>query len=267
MSNIVSETVIAIWEELQSTHMPFPTKERFKTISRDFYKLWNFPNVIGAIDGKHVRIICPKNTGSMFFNYKKYFSVVLQAVVDANYQFIAIDVGGYGKQSDGGTFQASNFYKMLLTKDIEIPSPTYLPGTTVKTPYVFLGDDAYPLLTFLIKPYNGKNLSFEEECYNDRHSRARKTVECAFGLIYAKWRLLSKAIETKNLDTTDNIIKCICLLNNIILQREGLERHLTEVEIVPSKNTKKALGRPNTSAVAIRDIFKTFFTNNKLQYL
>lgn len=263
---VVKETIAAIWTELQPKYMPLPTKSAFKNIAKNFYETWNFPNVIGTIDGKHVRVRCPQNTGSMFFNYKKYFSVVLQAVVDANYQFIAIDVGGYGKQSDGGTFQASDFYKFLNSRNIEIPEPECLPGTDVKAPYVFLGDEAYPLLPYLLKPYSGKNLPFDEENYNNRLSRARKTVECAFGIINAKWRILSKAIET-NIDTADDIIKCICILHNFVMQKDGFERHFTNVEIIPTNNQRGFVGRPTSSATNIRNIFKIFLANNPLNYV
>lgn len=265
VGKIISETVVALWEELQPEHMSIPTTDIFQKIAEDFYNTWNFPHVIGAIDGKHVRIICPKKSGSMFFNYKKYFSVVLQGVVDANYKLIAIDVGGYGKQSDGGTFQSSDFYKLLTTKQIKIPTASSLPGTNIKAPYVFIGDEAYPLLDFVLKPYSGTNLSIEEECFNNRLSRARKTVECTFGILYSKWRILSKAIET-NIDLADNIIKCVCILQNTIFDREGIERHLTDIEIVPRTQNNQPTGRPLNSAKTIRDIFKNFFTDNPLNY-
>lgn len=147
VGKIISETVIVLWNELQPEHMPVPTRDNLKKIAEDFYNIWNFPNCIGAIDGKH--ILCPKNSGFMFFNYKKYFSIVLQGVADASYKFITIDVGGYGKQSDDGTFKVSDLYKLLNNKLLDIPEPSNLPQTNVKTPFVLIRDEAYPLLPHL----------------------------------------------------------------------------------------------------------------------
>nr|CAI5828891.1 unnamed protein product [Callosobruchus analis] len=107
VANIVYATCEAVWQELVNLYMPQPTREDFKRIAEEYYRLWQFPMCIGSIDGKHCRIRCPANSGSAFFNYKQYFSIVLQAVADANKKFIAIEVGGKGKQSDGGTFHYS----------------------------------------------------------------------------------------------------------------------------------------------------------------
>ncbi|KAL3192952.1 hypothetical protein MRX96_058462 [Rhipicephalus microplus] len=67
-------------------------------------EFWNFPNCLGSIDGKHVIIECPRNTGSRNLNYKKTFSVVFLAVCDAHYRFTYIDMGHYGGEGDSGIF-------------------------------------------------------------------------------------------------------------------------------------------------------------------
>ena len=73
-------------------------KYQWKKVARGFEEKWNFPHCIGAIDGKHVVIQAPANSGSMFFNYKKSFSIVLLAVCNSNYEFSMVDIGGQGNK-------------------------------------------------------------------------------------------------------------------------------------------------------------------------
>uniref|UniRef100_A0A182NT40 DDE Tnp4 domain-containing protein n=1 Tax=Anopheles dirus TaxID=7168 RepID=A0A182NT40_9DIPT len=66
-------------------------------ISESFQEQLKFPHAIGTIDGRHIPIKAPCLSGSDYINYKKFFSIVLLAVVDANCNFIFADVGSKGR--------------------------------------------------------------------------------------------------------------------------------------------------------------------------
>ncbi|KAJ8941805.1 hypothetical protein NQ314_010272 [Rhamnusium bicolor] len=109
ISNIVEVMCEKIWELLSAECLPQPSQEKWLEIVSSFAEYANFPNCLGAVDGKHIRVIKPINTGSDFFNYKKY-SIVLLAMCNANYCFTYIDVGAYGKFADSNIFESSIFW-------------------------------------------------------------------------------------------------------------------------------------------------------------
>ena len=73
------------------------TAEVWKKIAASYSSRWSFHHVIGALDGKPIHIRCPANGGSKFYNYKEYHSIVLHALVDANYRFTWVQVGALGE--------------------------------------------------------------------------------------------------------------------------------------------------------------------------
>ena len=82
---------------MREDFIPTPTKEIWELITSGFENRAYFPNCIGAVDGKHIRLTCPLNSGSMYFNYKGYNSIVRMAVADSKYRFVYTDVGSYGE--------------------------------------------------------------------------------------------------------------------------------------------------------------------------
>jgi hypothetical protein len=128
-----------------------------------------------------------------------------------------------------------------------------------------LGDEAYPLLPSLMKPYERNSLSDRRGNFNERLSRPRKTVECAFRILYFKWRFISKAIEMEA-ELADKTVKCICILHNIITEKEGFERHLTDVAVQRKSVTWERQGRLPTEANNIRDIFSLHMEKYPLRY-
>ncbi|KAF0712181.1 protein ALP1-like, partial [Aphis craccivora] len=203
-------------------------KETWLQISDLFYKKTNFPNCLGAIDGKHIRCKNPNHAGSLYFNYKKYFSIVLMAVVDANLNFISIDVGAYGREADPTVFRESVFGKKLYSNLLEIPEPRALPSSENNIqPFVFVADEAFGLHTNVMRPFPGRGLNETRRVFNYRLSRARRTVECAFGVLTNKWRVLHTAILVEP-EFCDDIVKACCILHNFVRKRDGCNYEETE---------------------------------------
>lgn len=226
--------------------------------------MWNFSNCLGAIDGKHIVIDSPANSGSLYFNYKKTFSVVLLAFVDANYRFIAVDIGSYGKNSDGGIFANSNLGKSLDNEKLNVPEDRILPGTNIIVPYVILGDEAFPLKTYLMRPYSGAQSKedIEKRIFNYRLCRARRLVECAFGILSQTFRIYCRRLKADP-QNVNQIILTTCILHNVIRNSRIIFPTNTEKSLNMNnvQNLQRHGGNARTEAFAIRNIFKDFFNS------
>lgn len=76
-SVIISSTCQALWQCLVPNYVKKPgSPSEWASVADDFHRLWNFPNCVGAMDGKHITIECPLLSGSTHFNYKHTFSKV-----------------------------------------------------------------------------------------------------------------------------------------------------------------------------------------------
>jgi len=249
--------------------MPPPTTEHWIKAAKAFEELWNFPNCLGAIDGKHISIQCPPNAGSEYYNYKGFHSIVLQAVVDANAKFIAVYIGDYGRNCDSGIFKESNFGKLLKNNKLNIPQAKKIdPQINDEFPFVFVGDEAYPLQTNLMRPFPRRNLTNEKRIFNYRLSRARRIVECAFGILVKRFNVL----ENKMLvfpEKATIITKACCILHNIIMDKEGAPSEIqdelqlqTTQTVAQSQITSRPINRASTAAMDIREKFMNYFNSD-----
>lgn len=110
----------------------------------------------------------PKSSGSLYYNYKGTFSLVLLAISSADYRFLFIDYGSYGHESDAGIFDRSKLRKAIEESTLGIPAPDVLPGTNIVVPFHFLGDAAFPLLTNLQKPFSDTRNDLSKRIFNYR---------------------------------------------------------------------------------------------------
>ncbi|KAJ8913932.1 hypothetical protein NQ315_005730 [Exocentrus adspersus] len=153
------------------------TVEEWTEISKHFEEYWNFPHCLGALDGKHILLQAPIQSGSTYYNYKSTFSIVLMALVDADYNFLYVNIGCQRRVSDGGVFNNCQLYKDFERKKINVPAPSNLPGRNQHVPFVFVADEAFALSENIMKPYSGVHpKGSKERIYNYRLSRARRVV-------------------------------------------------------------------------------------------
>lgn len=256
ISIIVEEVCTVIWTLLKDECMEIPSTEQWENISMEFEKRANFPNCIGAVDGKHIRIIKPTKSGSLFYNYKHFFSVLLLAVCDANYCFTYIDVGAYGKFSDSTVFKNGPFWQKLQNDTLNIPKGKPLPKENIDQPYVIVGDEALPLTKNLLRPYARKNLTYKKKIFNYRLTRARRYIECTFGILSNKWRIFHRPLNV-SLRLSKKIIKACCIMHNFVRVRDGFQFEDT-LTVHGFRDSTQRIPQ-NSTINTTRDAFANYF--------
>ena len=210
--NIVSKRCIAIYESLKGPYLTSPSSVNdWKCISERFEEVWNFPHVVGGIDGKHIYTGCPKLSGTLYHNYNGFFSMVLLAVCDGDHCFRLFDFGSYGSNNDCVVLANSLLGKGLETNKIQLPLYEPLDGCAFSPlPYYLLGDDIFTLKKWLIKPYPGKKLTKEQKIYNYRLSRCHWVIKNACGMLSARWRIFHRPIRA----TVEHVERCFSCLSS-----------------------------------------------------
>ena len=102
----------------------------------------------------------PPNAGSTYFNYKKFYSVVLITLVDADYKFLWVDIGAQGSASDAQIWNDNDLKRAIEIGVIGFPDADPLPGDVEDhpMPYFIIGDDAFDMKSTLMKPYSRRSM-------------------------------------------------------------------------------------------------------------
>ena len=221
----------------------------------------------GALDGKHVRKQPPAHAGSLYFNYKQFNSLVLMALVDARYRFTYVDVGSYGRISDGGIFNTCSLSDALQCNSVNIPAATRLPQSDIVVPYVIVADDAFALKTNLMKPYaRSRPMTYQQRIFNYRLSRARRVVENAFGIMSSRFRIFGKAIALEP-EKVQIVVMAACCLHNFLLRNplaasQYIPEDLDGSSQLEAITAQKHGYKSSNDARYVRDQFCTYFCSD-----
>ncbi|KAK5648232.1 hypothetical protein RI129_003124 [Pyrocoelia pectoralis] len=153
ISRFVPEVCHAIYKVLKIEHLSTPDRKDWLVIAEEFETSWQFPNCIGALDGRHIKFRAPISAGSYYYNYKGDHFIVLLAMADAKYKIIYCNVGANGRTSDGGVFRESGLFKAMSSGYLLFPQNRPLSGRVLEVPYVIVVDDAFPLSSRIMKPF------------------------------------------------------------------------------------------------------------------
>lgn len=199
------------------------------------------------------------------------------AIVNANYEFMMVDVGTNGRISDGGVIYHTQFWGLLQNNLLNIPESSSLPHTEDTFPYVFLGDDAFSLGVHFMKPYSREELTRNNRIFNYRLSRARRVVENAFGILVTRFGIFQKAIHLSPEKTTVITLAC-CYLHNYfmkkasrdyysnILNMENIQTGQIDTGFERTEHVLTTLQRgtfrnSSNNAKQIRDLYRNYFNN------
>ncbi|XP_068135972.1 uncharacterized protein [Hyperolius riggenbachi] len=272
---LIPETCHAIVQVLKGKYFRFPmSSEDWSQIATQFDELCNFSNCGGALDGRHVRINPPHKSGSLYYNYKGFFSIIVIALINADLEFIMVDVGKNGKFSDGSVLRQTHFYEKLRENQLKLPEAN---ENKEGLNFVFLADGAFSLDDHILRPYVKETPSKEKQIFNYRLYRARRVAENAFGLLSNRFRIFRTTINLSP-HKIELIVMACCLLHNFLRRSNTAEyapesmldlEDIDEARIIPGewRNENPGLvplqfmepGKPEASAKLNRKNYKTYF--------
>lgn len=210
----VMSTLITLSDQL----IKWPNQQEMNEEQNVFQIRNGFPNIVGAIDGTHIKIKAPKDHPQSYVNRKNFHSLQLQCVCRHNMSFSHVFTGFPGSCHDARVLKNSDLWESGLSKCNMI--------------YHILGDGAYPLRRWLLTPFrdNG-HLSPQQKKYNHYHSSNRVVIERAFALLKSRFRRLH-FIDTTKVATAVDIIMTCCILHNLcIMENDEIEEYLLQAEV------------------------------------
>jgi len=221
-----------------------------------FGEEWQFANAFAAVDGSHLPIKCP-NGGAQsmkqYFNFKGFYSVVLMALVDAEYRFIWASVGAPGNTHDSTLLQSTQLWRQIVGGE-KVPNVVQKIGD-VEVPPLILGDGAFPLRTFMMKPHGDAVLPDDKRYFNFRHSRARLVTEGAFGRLKSRFRVIYRKCEF-NKETVKLYGLACAVLHNLCIERGDLVPRKFDLTLDYASNKR-------LSPEEVRDVLSLRNTNRK----
>lgn len=208
-------------EERGLHHLQWPAESEMETVKSKFEKMRGLRNCCGAIDITHIVMNIPAvdPSNNVWLDRERNYSMILQAIVDPEMRFRDILTGWPGSLSDTNVLKSSGFFQ-LVEEGARLNGKTlHLSEGTEIREYI-VGDTGFPLLPWLLTPYQGKGLSDHQADFNKRHSATRMVAQMAFTRLKEVWRIIQGVMWMPDKTRLPRIVFVCCLLHNIIIDME-----------------------------------------------
>lgn len=220
---ICEETFAAICRHMWHKVIRWPDARELHDIMSHFEEHNGFPMCAGAIDGCHIPITAPRSEQSPqdYHNRKGFFSIHLQGTCDCNGQFIDVAVGAPGRCNDPGVYTDTKLGKVLRGQHPTTSTSDYFPefmgkvvsGVRIR-PYI-IGDNIYTLEEHCQRGFKGAPQTLQHAYYCERLSSTRQVIECAFGRLKGRFRILQFPTQFWGVLTVTNMVIACCVVHNI----------------------------------------------------
>ncbi|PKU84284.1 hypothetical protein MA16_Dca002797 [Dendrobium catenatum] len=212
---------IETMEERGMHHLQWPNSEQeIKSIKYKFERVRGLPNCCGAIDTTHIMMCLPSadSSNKVWLDPEKNHSMILQAIVDPEMRFRDIVTGWPGSMNEFAILHDSGFFK-LCEKGSRLNGKMELKDGSEISEYI-IGDAAFPLLHWLLTPYQGKDLCASMIEFNKRHSATRIVAQRALARFKDMWRIVQGEMWRPDKHKLPRIILVCCILHNIVIDQE-----------------------------------------------
>uniref|UniRef100_A0A1D1Y3L9 Putative nuclease HARBI1 n=1 Tax=Anthurium amnicola TaxID=1678845 RepID=A0A1D1Y3L9_9ARAE len=212
-------------EERGIHHLRWPTTKEMETIKSKFEKIRGLPNCCGAIDTTHIMMCLPSvdPSNTVWIDYEKHHSMVLQAIVDPEMRFRDIVAGWPGSMNGFLILQNSGFFKSCQ-KDTKLNGNKMELSEGSEVREYIIGDASFPLLPWLLTPYQGKDLQDSKAEFNKRHLATRLVAQRALARLKEMWKIVQGEMWRPDKHRLPRIILVCCILHNILIDLEDEAR-------------------------------------------
>ena len=225
IEKFVPEVCDTITRAYRDQVMRCPTlPEDWLLIESVFRWRWNYPHAVGALDGRHIPIRCLQGRGSLFRNSKGFHFIVLLALVDGDYKLKWVDVGAAGSTSDAQIFKHTDLRHKIEDSSIGFPDSESLGIGGPRVNFFLLGDDAFPLKLWLMRPYSSHGMDLKERVFNYRNSRGRTVVENAFGILTSRFRIFQSPLQQEP-PVVNRVVMACLVLHSLLRIRYPTTQH------------------------------------------